>query len=260
MLGLFDSGLGGLTVLRRVRELLPSHDIVLFADQAHVPYGDRPPAELVDLLRANIAFLDERGAEAIVMACNTSCATAAQAGWPPSRAAILDLIESAAVAVETGGYKRIGVVATTATVRTRAYTKKIRARVPEAQVVEVAAPALVPLVESGKIEGAEPREAVAVVCRQLPRELDAVILACTHYPLLDAHFAAALGEDVVRVDPAIVQAERAAAIAGQRRYLPGAGGIVCVTSGDLERFRTAVTTTLGSLPGLSFERREPSVK
>ena len=241
-------------MLRELHAKLPRHDIVFFADQAHVPYGDRSTPELVELLRANVAFLDERGADAIVMACNTSCATASQQGWPRSRAAIVDLIESAAIAVEIAGHKRIGVVATSATVASGAYTKKIAARVPGARVIEVAAPALVPLVEAGKLEGAEPRAAVMAVCALLPRDLDAIILACTHYPLLDAHFAAVLGDGVIRVDPAIVQAERAAAIAAKEVFASGAGSITCITSGDPERFRSAVTATLGELPEVSFER------
>lgn len=254
MLGLFDSGLGGLTVLRRLHEKLPAHDIVFFADQLHVPYGDKSTSELVELLRANIAFLDERGADAIVMACNTSCATASRQGWPHSRAAIVDLIESAAIAVEGAGYGSVGVIATAATVATRAYTKKIAAHAPGVLVTEVAAPALVPLVEAGKLEGAEPRAAIAAVCAQFPRDLDAVILACTHYPLLDAHFAAVLGDRITRIDPAIVQAERAAAIVAGEGFVPGDGSIVAITSGDAARFRSSVLATLGDLPELSFER------
>ena len=82
MIGLFDSGLGGLTVLARVRERMPSADIVFFADQANVPYGDRTHAELLKLLQANLARLDARGVDAIVMGCNTSCAVAERYGWP----------------------------------------------------------------------------------------------------------------------------------------------------------------------------------
>ncbi len=254
MLGLFDSGLGGLTVLQRLRERLPQQDIVFFADQLHVPYGDRAPAELVELLHANAEFLDARGVDAIVMACNTSCATAAREGWPVTKAPILDLIESAAIAVEGAGYKRIGVIATAATTATGAYTQIITGRVPDARVFEVAAPALVPLVEAGKLQGEEPRAAVAAVCAQLPRDLDAVLLACTHYPLLDQHFAAALGDTVARIDPAIVHAERAAAIAAHEGFAAGTGSITCITSGDAGRFRMAVTKVLGTLPGLTFER------
>jgi len=240
-------------VLRRLHDQLPKHDIVFFADQAHVPHGDRTLEDLNGLLRANVAWLNARGADAIVMACNTSCATASKLGWPPSQAAIVDLIESAAIAVDTAGYKRIGVIATDATVATRAYTEKITARVRDAQVTEIGAPALVPLVEAGKLEGPEPRAAVAAVCAQLPRELDAVILACTHYPLLDAHFAAVLGDHVVRVDPAVEQAERTVALVRARGLREGSGTILCATSGDRERFRQSVTATLGALPELSFE-------
>ena len=244
MLGLFDSGLGGLTVLRRVRELLPQHDIVFFADQANVPYGDKGSDELLALLQRNIALLEERGADAIVMACNTSCATAAQFGWPPSRVPILDLIDSAAIAIEKSGLKRIGVIATTATARSKAYTQKIRARVPDSEVFEVAAPALVPLIESAVLEGPAARSAVEEVCKQLPRDLDAVILACTHYPLLDAEFAVVLGERITRIDPALVQAERSAQLVLENNLAPGSGKIICITSGDPERFRLSVAAGL----------------
>ena len=254
MLGVFDSGLGGLTVLQRLRAELPEQDIIFFADQLHVPYGDRTPAELVELLRANVAFLDARHVDAIVMACNTSCATAAREGWPPARAPIVDLIDSAAIAVESGGYKRIGVVATAATAATGAYSQKIIERVPGAEVFEVGAPALVPLVEAGKTESAEARAAVESVCAQLPRHLDAVILACTHYPLLDAHFAAVLGDGVARIDPAIVHARRVAAMAAREGYVGGSGTITCITSGDPQRFRAAVKSVLGDLPEIRFER------
>lgn len=98
MIGLFDSGLGGLTVLSRIRERLPAVDVVFFADQANVPYGDRTHAELLRLLRDNLALLNSHGVELIAMACNTSCAIAERYGWPDSRAPVLDLIASAAMA------------------------------------------------------------------------------------------------------------------------------------------------------------------
>lgn len=235
MLGLFDSGLGGLTVLRRLREVLPSHDVVFFADQAHAPYGERSPDELVQLMRRNLQWLDDRGVRAIVMACNTSCAMAERYGWPAVDAAVIDLIESAAIAIERTGLHRIGVIATTATARSGAYARQIVRRMPTARVVEVGAPALVPLVEAGMLHGERPLEAVREVCSLLPRDVEAVILACTHYPLLDEHFAAVLGATVARIDPAVVQAERAAAAVGDA---PGTetGSTECVTNGDLDRF------------------------
>jgi glutamate racemase len=235
MIGLFDSGLGGLTVVKRVRERLPNADLVFFADQAHVPYGDRTHDDLLRLLRANLAWLDEQGVEAIAMACNTSCAIAERYGWPETRATVLDLIDSAATAVERSGWKKVGVVATAATVGAGSYGRTLRARIPGIDVVEVPAPALVPMVEAGKIAGDEPREAVAHVCDNLPIDLEAVVLGCTHYPVLAEHFIAALGPDIALIDPATIQAERAAALLGDRAN--GGGTTRYVTNGDLAAFR-----------------------
>ena len=238
MIGLFDSGLGGLTVLSRVRERLPSADIVFFADQANVPYGDRTHAELIRLLRNNLARLENEGVDAIVMACNTSCAVAERYGWPPSRVPILDLIESAAMALERERFSRIGVVATAATVGAGSYGRTLRARIADVDVVEVAAPALVPLVEAGRIQGDDARAAVAEVCSHLPLDLDAVVFGCTHYPLLEPHFRSVLGEGVTLVDPAVVQARRAAELLGDRAH--GNGDTQYVTSGDDVAFRSSI--------------------
>ncbi|MGA8796057.1 MAG: glutamate racemase [Candidatus Cybelea sp.] len=230
MIGLFDSGLGGLTVLARVRERMPSADIVFFADQANVPYGDRTHAELLKLLQANLARLDARGVDAIVMACNTSCAVAERYGWPETRAPVVDLIESAAIAVDRGGFARVGVVATAATVGAGSYGRTIRAHVGGIDVVEVPAPALVPLVEAGATEGQRPRAAVAEVCGHLPLDLDALVFGCTHYPVLESHFRAVLGDGIALIDPAFTQAERTADLLGSR--VQGSGSTEYTTSGD----------------------------
>jgi glutamate racemase len=242
VIGLFDSGLGGLSVLARVRERLPRADVIFFADQAHVPYGDRTHADLLRLLRSNLARFDSYGVDAIVMACNTSCAMAERYGWPDSRAPVLDLIESAAIAVERGGFRRVGVVATAATVGAGSYGRTLRARIPSVDVVEVPAPALVPLVEAGAIDGDQPRSAVAEVCSHLAIDLDALVFGCTHYPVLEPHFRAVLGAGVAFVDPALVQAERAAELLGDRAN--GGGETTYVTSGDEASFRANVARML----------------
>ena len=245
MIGLFDSGLGGLTVIRRIRRRLPRADVVYLADQAHVPYGDREPEELYDLLAINLAWLDGQGAEAIVMACNTSCAIGQRYGWPSTRAPVLDIIDSAATMVQRAGWRRVGVVATAATIAAGSYGSTLRTAVPGAEVWEVAAPALVPMIEAGRIEGSEPRAAVEAACRELPRDLDAVIYGCTHYPVLEAHFAAALGEGVSLIDPAAMQAERAAALLREREPLVERGTTRYVTSGDPAAFAANVVRLLG---------------
>ena len=245
MIGLFDSGLGGLTVLTRIRARLPHSDIVYFADQAHVPYGDRDPEELIDLLVRNLRWLDERGADAIAMACNTSCAIAQRYGWPSTRAPVLDIIDAAATAAQRAGYRRVGVVATAATVSAGTYGRTLRSAIPGAEVWEVAAPPLVPMIEAGRVTGSQPREAVELVCRSLPSDLDAVIYGCTHYPVLHAYFAAALGPGIALVDPAEMQAERAAALIAEREPLTESGTTRYVTSGDPAALKRHIAVMCG---------------
>ncbi|HEY5426811.1 MAG TPA: glutamate racemase [Candidatus Tumulicola sp.] len=248
MIGLFDSGLGGLTVLKRIRERLPKADVVYFADQAHVPYGDREPEDLYELLAENLAWLDRQGVDANVMACNTSCAIAERYGWPSTHAPVLDLIDSAATVVQRAGYRRVGIVATAATVAAGSYGRTLRSAVPGAEVWEVAAPSLVPAIEAGRIAGREVRAAVEAVCRELPPDLDAVIYGCTHYPVLGAHFAAALGGRTCLIDPAVMQAERAAALLRDRERVEESGTTRYVTSGDPVAFKAGVARMLGDPP------------
>lgn len=240
MIGLFDSGLGGLTVLRTLRERLPDADVLYFADQANVPYGDRHAEELQRLLRANLAWLNERGCDAIVMACNTSCAIAGSYGWPDSRAPIFDLIEAAASTVAAQDFRRIAVVATAATVRTAAYARAIHVRNEESKITEIAAPALVPLIESLSATRSEIDEAVAAVCADLPEELDALVYGCTHYPLIDDAFARAIDARIERVDPAIAQAEIVARAAREANFAAGSGETHYVTTGALEPFAARI--------------------
>jgi glutamate racemase len=223
-----------------VRARLPLEDIVYLADQAHVPYGERTTEDLVRLLAANVNYLEEAGVDAIAMGCNTSCAVAAQRGWPPARVPILDLIEAAADDVAGSGAVRIGILATTATTRSGAYGNAIRAVNPGAAVQEYAAPRLVPLVEAGTLSGPVARLAVAEACAQFALPLDALVLACTHYPLLEAHFAALLGDGVRRIDPARAQAQRAGDYVSVRGGERGTGRTTYITTGGLAPFETAV--------------------
>ena len=240
VIGLFDSGLGGLTVVRRVRERLADVGLLYFADQKHVPYGDRTPEDLYELLKANLAWLDERGVRAIVMACNTSCAIADRYGWPPTNAEVFDLLDAATIALQHAQAQRIGVVATAATVASGAYGRRIRNAIAGAEVWEVAAPELVPLVEAGLIESDEARDAVAHACAELPADLDAVVYGCTHYPVLWQHFTTALGTRVLLIDPAIVQAERVADFLALDEPARATGVTHYVTTGDPEKFRISV--------------------
>jgi glutamate racemase len=249
VLGLYDSGLGGLTVLAALRAAGIDQDIVYFADQAHVPYGDKTEAQLLGFLAENLALLAEQRVDAVVTACNTSCAIAREHGWPPAPFPVLDLIATAAAALSGTPHKRIGVVATAATVRSGAYRRAIARTAPRAEVLEVAAPALVPLVEAGQADSDAARDAVAAVVAAFPTTLDALVYGCTHYPLLDHWFAAALDPHVPRIDPASAQADATIGLVARLALPPGSSTTTYYTNGDPVAFEAAVRRWTGDATG-----------
>jgi glutamate racemase len=253
MIGVFDSGLGGLTVWRAIREALPKADILYLADQAHVPYGDRSAGELRRLVRANLKYLDAAGVDLIVAGCNTSCAVAREFGWPPTRGPVIDVIESGASAAAATGARRIAVIATAATARSGAYGKAITALAPHAVVQEVAAPALVPLIEAGRMAGPEMRAALRRALAELTARPDVLVYGCTHYPLAGDAFAEVFGEDVVLVDPALAQARRAIAWFGSSAPA-SQGRTIFRTTGDASVFREQIFALAG--PYRDIERVE----
>jgi glutamate racemase len=246
VIGVYDSGLGGLTVLAALRTAGVDDEVVYFADQAHVPYGDKSDAELHALLASNLAWLRERGADVVVMGCNTSCAVAARLGWPDVRFAlpIVDLIQSGARALATAPFRRVAVIATAATVRSGAYARAIGAVAPGIETFAIAAPALVPIVEAGEADGTAARAAVAALVATLPPDLDAIVYGCTHYPLLDAHFAALL-PGTARIDPALEQARAVRALP----LPPGSARTTYVTNGDVIAFERNVRRWTGDRRG-----------
>ena len=246
MIGVYDSGLGGLTVLAALRAAGISDDALYFADQAHVPYGERADAELHSLLTSNLAWLRDHGADVIVMGCNTSCAVASRLGWPdiPFARPIVDLIENGARAFAATPFRHVAVIATAATIRSGAYIRAIRAVAPAVDIIGIAAPALVPIVEAGAVGGDAARAAVDALVATLPRETDAIVYGCTHYPLLDGHFARALPE-VKRVDPAVEQARAVAALGLPR----GTALTTYVTNGDIAAFERNVRRWTGDFDG-----------
>lgn len=185
-LGVFDSGLGGLTVVRALREVLPQEDIVYLGDTARVPYGTRAPDTVVKYAIGCTRYLVSRGVKAIIIACNTVSAVAPERLRIEFDLPILGVIEPsarAAVAATTVG--RIGVLATAATTASGAYDRAVSAMSTRCEVVGQAAPLLVPLAEEGWTEGEVPRLAARRYLEPLSRAgVDVIVLGCTHYPLL----------------------------------------------------------------------------
>jgi glutamate racemase len=249
VLGLYDSGLGGLTVLAAVRAAGITQDVVYFADQAHSPYGDKSDAEIHGYLRDNLALLAEQRVEAVVTACNTSCAVAQRLGWPETPVPVLDLIATAGRSFATTPHRRVAVIATAATVRSGAYGRAIRAARPDVDVVEIAAPKLVPIVERAEADSAGARDAVAEIVAAVPRDAGAIVYGCTHYPLLDRWFAELLGSAVERIDPAAAQAAETARLVAARGVAPGASTTAYYTNGDPDAFERAVRRWTGDRIG-----------
>ena len=186
-IGVFDSGLGGLTVVRRVRELLPRERIVYVADQAHVPYGGRRLDEVRDFACAISEALLSAGCRTVVMACNISSAVAlpVEQAWHPELPLLGMIQPGAEAAVIRTHNGRVGILATQGTVTSGAYTRALLALDAHLLVTEVACPAFVPLVEAGQEDSPEAEAAARIyLAPLLAADVDTVVLGCTHYPFL----------------------------------------------------------------------------
>jgi len=185
-IGVRDSGVGGLTVARCIRALVPHASLLYFADTAHVPYGDRSPDEVRHFALSISEFLIDQGADIVVFACNTSSAYALDTARDRFSVPILGMIEPGArtaIAASTGG--RIGILATQATVNSGVYSQWLQRLRPGVESFEIGCPDFVPLVEAEQTETAAALDA----CRRYLAPLqtagvDTVVLGCTHYPLL----------------------------------------------------------------------------
>ncbi|MDO4434551.1 MAG: glutamate racemase [Alysiella sp.] len=186
-IGVFDSGVGGLTVVRALMERLPHENIVYFGDTARVPYGVKSRNTIEEFTAQIVDFLLQNEVKALVIACNTIAAVAGQrvrqmAGNMP----VVDVIAAGAqAALHTTKNRNIGVIATNTTVNSNAYARAIGAMTPEARILSQASPLLVPLVEEGWIEHEVTRLTVREYLKPLLAEnIDTLVLGCTHFPLL----------------------------------------------------------------------------
>jgi glutamate racemase len=226
-IGVFDSGLGGLTVVRAIQARLPHEQLVYLGDTARVPYGTRSAQTVMHYARACAARLCEHGIKVLVVACNTVSAVALDMLRAELSLPVLGVIEPGAragvAASQTG---RLGVIATAGTVQSGAYVRAAAAAAPARQVdvFMEAAPLLVPLVEEGWLEGEVPELVVRRYLTPLvARRIDALVLGCTHYPLLQGviarELAAQSGADLPVVDSAHATAEELLQLLGASRLL-----------------------------------------
>jgi len=231
MIGVFDSGVGGLGVLSHIRRELPSADLVYLADQARAPYGTRSLEEVAAIAEEVADWLLVRGASTVVVACNTASAAALNrlremhpsipfVGMEPA-------VKPAAIATKSGV---IGVLATEATFQGELYSSVVSRHAPDVQVINAACPTWVRLVEAGQISGREVEEHVARCLAPLVEGgADVLVLGCTHFPFLRPVIEQLVGAEVTVVDPAPAVALQVARVHHDPE--PGAGDLILVTTG-----------------------------
>jgi glutamate racemase len=264
-IGVFDSGVGGLTVLREIFRRSPDESTIYLGDNARTPYGTRSDAEVRAFSTEALDALAERDVKAIVVACNTSTAVALGDFRRRYDLPILGVVRPGAVtAALTTRNRRVGVIATPATVRSHAYFTAIKDENPAVEVYEHATPAFVPLVEAGQLSGPDVEAAVAEGLAPLLGERDArgefvfplpasaridtLLLGCTHYPLLQSVIAAVAGEAVKIVDSATATASALSellAVNGLEATAGPAVSHVQLTTGDVDAFRAVARRLFG---------------
>ena len=259
-IGVFDSGVGGLTVVRALRQVLPGEDIVYLGDTARVPYGNKSPRTVERYSLTCQQFLLERDVKLVLIACNTASAQALPALVAASPVPVLGAIEPgayAAVAATRSGH--IGVIGTLGTVRSGAYDVAIASRRADVKLTALACPLLVPLAEEGWVDD----DIAALVARRYlaqlfdrDRAIDTLVLGCTHYPLLRdvlGRVARELtGRDVAVVDSASAMAEAARELVGTENRRNEAGRLDCYAT-DTSRLDELAPRFLGeSLTGFEL--------
>jgi glutamate racemase len=212
--GVFDSGIGGLTVVREMISQLPNESIIYFGDTARVPYGPKSPDTVLRYSREITSYLKGEGVKALVVACNTATAHALPALRGEFDLPIVGVIEPGArAAVSATKTKHVGVIGTAGTIKSRAYEKEIKRLLPDAAVTAQACALFVPLVEEGWVD----TEATRAIARNylaplVAAEVDTLVLGCTHYPLMKTVIGNVVGRDVRLIDSAHETAREAAEV------------------------------------------------
>ncbi|MFP5286207.1 MAG: glutamate racemase [Thermoanaerobaculia bacterium] len=245
-IGVFDSGVGGLTVVTALRRRLPRESILYLGDTARLPYGSKSPDTVTRYTRRNIEFLTERGVKAVVVACNTASALALPNLDP--EVPTWGVIGPGARKAAEASRGRVGIIATEATVRSDAYARELRRLRPDLEILSRACPLFVSLVEEGWHDDPVTEEvARRYLAPLLEAGVDTLVLGCTHYPLLKPVLQRVAGPDVTLVDSAEAVAETVAEGLAERGLEAGdqpPASHLCVTDAG-EGFRRLATRILG---------------
>ncbi len=211
-IGVFDSGVGGLTVVRALMERLPFENIVYFGDTARVPYGVKSVETISHFTTQITEFLLQQNVKLLIIACNTMAAVASQVVRDLSPVPVLDVIDAGALgAIAATRQKYVGVIGTPTTINSNAYARAIHQRAPDIRVFSQACPLFVPLVEEGWLDHQVTRLTAQEYLKPvLAQNIDTLVLGCTHYPLLKPLLQEAAGSKIQLVDSAESMAEQTA--------------------------------------------------
>jgi glutamate racemase len=252
-LAIFDSGVGGLSVAREIRRALPAEDLLYVADTAYCPYGDRPDTEVRERALALGGYLAGAGAKLIVVACNTATGAALEDLRAAVRIPVVGLEPAVKIAVRSSRAKRIGVMATTSTVRSERLARLVRSHADGVQVLSQACPGLADLVEEGHLDD----EALVARLQELTAPLraakvDAVVLGCTHYAFVAPALARVLDPGVELVDSAPAIARRVEQLLREGGVLAGSGqgSFRVLTTGPPEKVGPSVERLWGGPVGV----------
>ena len=217
-IGVFDSGVGGLTVVQQLRRLLPAEDILYFGDTARAPYGGREPAEICLFMRQILQFMEERGVKLAVVACNTMTAWGLADAQGRFSFPVIGMDSGVSQALQASPGKRIGVIATAATVNSGKHERDAAALCSNAHFLGQSCPEFVPLIEQELLESSELRQAAWAYLQPLRQAgTEAVILGCTHYPVIGSLLREILGAEVTLIDPAAATAQEAKRVLQEQR-------------------------------------------
>lgn len=208
-IGVFDSGVGGLTVLSEIRKRLPNENIIYLGDTKNFPYGNRSREEIIKFATQNVERLIEKQVKIIVIACGTVTSQAIDMLKEKFEIPIIGIIEPTVEYIEKQKYREIGVIATEGTIRSGAWENKLKEKIPEIQVVNKACPMLATIAEEGKARSAEGRAAIKEYMKPFKeKHIDKIILGCTHYPIYEKIIREELGYNVELINTGITVSEK----------------------------------------------------
>lgn len=203
-IGVFDSGVGGLTVLAEIRKALPNENIIYLGDTKNFPYGNRSKEEIIEFAIQNVETLIKEQVKIIVIACGTATSQALDVVKEKFEIPIIGIIDPTVKYIENQKYEEVGVIATEGTIRSGAWEQKLKERIPQIEVTNKACPMLATIAEEGKARSVEGREAIKEYMKPFKeKNINKIILGCTHYPIYEEIIREELGYEVELINTGV---------------------------------------------------------